>query len=61
MPSLTHTAQHATVVNLCFILAALLCAFGLPKTLEGQGGGEPGQEPRGQQEAEPESAGQRRG
>jgi len=33
MPSLTHTARSATVLNLAFILAAWLCAFGLPKTL----------------------------
>jgi hypothetical protein len=33
MPSLTHTAQTATVVNLAFVLAAWLSAFGLPKTL----------------------------
>jgi len=33
MPSLAHTAQSATVLNLAFVLAAWLCAFGLPKTL----------------------------
>ncbi len=33
MLSLTHTAQSATVLNLAFVLAAWLCAFGLPKTL----------------------------
>jgi len=33
MPSLTHTAQSATVPNLAFVLAAWLCAFGLPRTL----------------------------
>jgi EmrB/QacA subfamily drug resistance transporter len=33
MPSLTHTAQTATAVNLAFVLAAWLCAFGLPRTL----------------------------
>jgi len=33
MPSLTHTVQPATVLNLAFVLAAWLCAFGLPKTL----------------------------
>jgi len=33
MPSLTHTAQSATAVNLAFVLAAWLCAFGLPRTL----------------------------
>jgi hypothetical protein len=33
MPSLTHTAQTTTVVNLAFVLAAWLCTFGLPRTL----------------------------
>jgi sugar phosphate permease len=33
MPTLIHTAQSATAVNLAFVLAAWLCAFGLPKTL----------------------------
>jgi hypothetical protein len=33
MPSLAHTAQSATVLNLAFVLAAWLCAFGLLKTL----------------------------
>jgi EmrB/QacA subfamily drug resistance transporter len=33
MPSLTHTAQTATLVNLAFVLAAWLCTFGLPRTL----------------------------
>jgi hypothetical protein len=33
MPVLVHTAQTATVVNLGFILAALLCALTLPRTL----------------------------
>jgi MFS-type transporter involved in bile tolerance (Atg22 family) len=33
MPSLTHTAQSATAVNLALVLAAWLCAFGLPRTL----------------------------
>jgi EmrB/QacA subfamily drug resistance transporter len=33
MPSLTHTAQTATLLNLAFVLAAWLCAFGLPRTL----------------------------
>jgi MFS-type transporter involved in bile tolerance (Atg22 family) len=33
MPSLTHTAQSATVLNLAFVLAAWLCAVGLPSTL----------------------------
>jgi hypothetical protein len=33
MPSLTYTARSAAVLNLAFVLAAWLCAFGLPKTL----------------------------
>jgi EmrB/QacA subfamily drug resistance transporter len=33
MPVLVHSAQRATVVNLAFILAALLCACALPRTL----------------------------
>jgi hypothetical protein len=33
MPSLTHTARSVTVLNLAFVLAAWLWAFGLPKTL----------------------------
>jgi len=33
MPSLAHTAQTATTVNLAFVLAAWLCTFGLPRTL----------------------------
>lgn len=46
MPMLVHTAQNATVVNLCFIAAALACVFGLPRRLPGdsrtagQGGGD---------------------
>jgi EmrB/QacA subfamily drug resistance transporter len=37
MPSLVHKAQNATVVNLCFIAAALLCSFGLPRRLPSSG------------------------
>ena len=37
MPSLVHNAQNATVVNLCFIVAALACAFGLPRRLPSSG------------------------
>jgi hypothetical protein len=33
MPSLTHAARSVIVLNLAFVLAAWLCAFGLPKTL----------------------------
>jgi EmrB/QacA subfamily drug resistance transporter len=44
VPVLVHTAQHATILNLCFVFGALLCAFGLPKRLGGAsasaGGGE---------------------
>jgi hypothetical protein len=38
MPMLVHTAQDAMVVNLCFLVAALACAFGLPRRLPGDGG-----------------------
>lgn len=34
IPSLVHGAQAATLINLCFVLAALVCTLGLPKTLE---------------------------
>ena len=34
--SLVHNAQGATAVNLCFIVAALVCAFFLPRRLAGQ-------------------------
>jgi EmrB/QacA subfamily drug resistance transporter len=37
MPSLVHNAQNATVVNLCFIVAALACASGLPRRLPSSG------------------------
>lgn len=37
VPMLVHNAQAATLVNLGFVLAALLCAFGLPRTLGGSG------------------------
>ena len=30
-------AQAVTLVNMCFVLAALLCTFGLPRTLGGSG------------------------
>jgi MFS family permease len=40
MPSLVTNAQHATVVNLCFVFVALLCAFGLPRRLPGDPGAE---------------------
>ena len=35
LPMLVHNAQAATLVNLCFVLAALLCTFGLPRALGG--------------------------
>lgn len=44
VPMLVHNAQAATLVNLGFVLAALLCTFGLPKTLGG-GSEEPQPEP----------------
>ena len=37
MPSLLHSGQTATAVNLCFIAAAFLCALGLPRRLADQG------------------------
>ena len=53
VPMLVHHAQAATLVNLGFVLAALLCTFGLPKTLGGDGE-DPGHEnPRHE---EPEQA-----
>jgi EmrB/QacA subfamily drug resistance transporter len=36
MPSLIHSGQTATAVNLCFIAAAFLCALGLPRRLADQ-------------------------
>ena len=36
VPALLHSAQTATLVNLCFIALALACAFGLPARLAGQ-------------------------
>jgi EmrB/QacA subfamily drug resistance transporter len=36
VPTLVHSAQTATLVNLCFIALALACAFGLPARLAGQ-------------------------
>ena len=36
VPALVHSAQTATLVNLCFIALALACAFGLPARLAGQ-------------------------
>lgn len=39
MPSLLHSAQTATLVNLGFVLAALLCTFGLPRNLGGDASG----------------------
>ena len=38
MPYLVHSAQTATAVNLCFSVAAPLCAFGLPRRLTDQQG-----------------------
>jgi EmrB/QacA subfamily drug resistance transporter len=39
MPSLVHHAGIATLVNLCFVVAALACSFGLPRWLSGTGAG----------------------
>jgi MFS family permease len=41
MPSLVHSAQLATAVNLCFVAAAFGCAFGLPRRLADQEGEQP--------------------
>ena len=41
---LVHTARDATVVNLCFVVAALLCALGLPRRLAGASASEPEQD-----------------
>lgn len=51
---LVHNAQTATIVNLCFILAALACAFGLPKALgeSGNSGREPETAEAGSESAE---------
>jgi hypothetical protein len=38
VPSLVHHAGIATLVNLCFIAAALACSFGLPRRLAGDNG-----------------------
>jgi EmrB/QacA subfamily drug resistance transporter len=38
MPSLVHSAQTATIVNVCFIAAALACALALPRRLADQQG-----------------------
>jgi EmrB/QacA subfamily drug resistance transporter len=51
VPTLVHSAQTATLVNLCFIALALACAFGLPARLPGQSeepeaGAAPGQSER---------------
>ena len=37
--------QTATAVNLCFIVAALLCALGLPRKLADQDDADPNAEP----------------
>ena len=44
IPSLVHNAQAATLVNLGFVLAALLCTFGLPKRLESEDSGGQGEQ-----------------
>lgn len=43
MPSLVTSAQHATLVNLCLVFCALLCAFGLPRRLPSDSGAGDGQ------------------
>jgi EmrB/QacA subfamily drug resistance transporter len=58
MPMLVHTAQNATAVNLCFIVAALACTFGLPRRLPGNSGtaghGTPGRPDRVMRRGHPE-------
>jgi hypothetical protein len=39
-PGLVHTAQWATAANLGFILLALVCALGLPRSLGSERAGE---------------------
>jgi hypothetical protein len=57
VPSLVHSAQTATAVNLCFIVAALLCALGLPRRLADQDDADPNVDAgNGQPQAEPEDA-----
>ena len=46
MPSLVHHAGIATLVNLCFIVAALACSYGLPRRLA-RDSGEKGKEAAG--------------
>lgn len=53
--TLVHSAQGATAVNLCFIVAALACALALPRHLPGQ---EPGQGSGSQEPAGKPGAGQ---
>jgi hypothetical protein len=51
VPTLVHNAQAAALVNLGFVLAALLCTFGLPRALGGSG-----EQPEPEPEPEPEQA-----
>lgn len=44
VPALVHTAQLATMVNLCFALGAFFCALGLPRRLGGANASEPAPE-----------------
>jgi MFS family permease len=50
-PSLVHSAQSATAVNLCFTAAALVCALGPPRRLASQGSGQGDDRGRGLLEA----------
>jgi hypothetical protein len=56
MPSVLHSGQTATAVNLCFT-AALLCALGLPRRLAGQRD----QQPRAEREEDATRAANRDG
>ncbi len=55
-PALVHSAQTATLVNLCFITLALVCAFGLPARLAGQNKEPEAEAAPGEAEAAPRTA-----
>ena len=55
-PALVHSAQTATLVNLCFITLALVCAFGLPARLASQNKEPEAEAAPGEAEAAPRTA-----
>lgn len=63
MPSLVHHAGIAALVNLCFVAAALACAFGLPRRLAGDSGAKDGEkdEKEGARDEEGKASGAGRG